>query len=82
LPKLIQILVSLALVVVVVIGGGGRWYYYVANTASPYDEVGITLNGFMPTALRKWGCDKMHATFGNVLPPLGCGASDDGKKWM
>jgi len=73
-------LVTIVLALAVV--GGGRWYYYVANTSSPYDEVGITLNGYMPSALRKWGCDKMHTTFGNVLPPLGCGASDDTKKWM
>lgn len=59
---------------------GYRWHQYVTNSDSPYDEVGITLNGIMPGPLNKWGCDRLHDTFGNVLPPLNCEA-DDGAAW-
>lgn len=60
---------------------GGRWYIYVTNTSTPYDEVGIGLNGFMPAPVRKWGCDQLKKNFGRGLPPMGC-ASGDGRQWM
>lgn len=60
---------------------GWRWFRYVSNTASPYDEVGIELNSRMPGPINKWGCDKLHASFGNVLPPYGCQAGADGRQW-
>lgn len=60
---------------------GWRWYSYVSNTASPYDEVGIELNSRMPGPINKWGCDKLHASFGNVLPPYGCQGGVDGRQW-
>ncbi|WP_404337597.1 hypothetical protein AB2M62_02735 [Sphingomonas sp. MMS12-HWE2-04] len=59
---------------------GGRWYMYVANSETPYDEVGITLNGYMPAPLRSWGCTKLQQRFPNQLPPLGC-AGPDGRSW-
>ncbi|MDB6454527.1 hypothetical protein [Falsirhodobacter sp. 20TX0035] len=59
---------------------GGRWYLYVSNTTSPYDEVGIEINSRLPGPLNRWGCDKLHATFGNVVPPYGC-AGGDGTTW-
>jgi hypothetical protein len=60
---------------------GQHWYRYVTNTKSPYDDVGIQLNSAMPRPIRKWGCDRLHASFANALPPYGC-QGDDGKSWM
>jgi hypothetical protein len=73
---------AIIVVVVVVVVGGFRWYRYVSNTESPYQEIGIELNSRMPTPIRKWSCDRLHATFGNVLPPYGCQAGDDGRSWL
>lgn len=60
---------------------GQRWYTYVTNTTTPYDEVGIELNSYMPSPIRKWGCDHLRATFGEMPPPYGC-ATGDGKQWI
>ncbi|TCQ08802.1 hypothetical protein C8J34_103190 [Rhizobium sp. PP-F2F-G36] len=75
-------LISVVLVVVLAATAfiGLRWYRYVSNTSSPYDEVGIEINSRLPASLSKWGCDKLHVTFGNVPPPYGCG-STDGNTW-
>jgi len=74
----------LQVVTVVVVAGlvmfGGRWYMYVAQSDTPYDEVGIALNGYAPGPLRTWGCNKMKERFSNQLPPYGC-ASADGRSW-
>ncbi|MBP2550001.1 hypothetical protein J2858_002934 [Neorhizobium galegae] len=61
---------------------GSRWYSYVTNTDSPYNESGIEINSRMPGPLRKWGCDRLHVTFGNMLPPYGCQAGADGRDWL
>lgn len=71
----------LIIIIAGVIFVGQRWYTYVTNKTSPYDEVGIQLNSAMPSPVRKWGCDQLHATFAKALPPYGC-QSDDGKSWM
>ncbi len=39
---------------------GLRWYQYVTNTESPYDEVGIALNGYVPLTIRTWGCAQLR----------------------
>lgn len=70
-----------AVVFVVAVMAGWKWYGYVTNTDSPYDEIGISLNGIMPGPINKWGCDKLHKTFGNVLPPHGCQAGADARSW-
>lgn len=73
----------LIIVIAVAVTGGYRWYRYIGNTDSPYDEVGIGINSRLPQPLRKWGCDKLHATFGNVLPPYGCQAEgSEGRSWL
>lgn len=62
---------------------GQRYYAYVTNTKSPYDEVGIEINSYMPKLIRKWGCDKLQATFTGMLPPYGCQAEGGGARdWM
>jgi hypothetical protein len=71
----------LIIIIAFVLFFGQRWYAYVTNKTSPYNEVGIELNSAMPAPIRKWGCDKLHATFPKALPPKGCQA-DDGKSWM
>ncbi len=75
-------MIAVVMIVVVAAAGfvGVRWYGYVSNSTSPYDEVGIELNSRMPDALNKWGCEKLHATFGDVVPPYGCAASG-GQGW-
>lgn len=76
-------LLSIVFVIVVALAVtvGWRWYSYVSNTVSPYDEVGIELNSRMPMPLRTWGCQKLKATFGAVVPPYGCSAGD-GTTWI
>ncbi len=76
LQRVARILLISALVAIVMLGY--RWYNYVTNTNTPYDEVGIELNLYMPKPVRKWGCDRLHQTFGNVLPPYGCAAEGGG----
>ena len=75
-------IILVVLVVLIAATGfiGQRWYSYVSNTSSAYDEVGIEINSRLPGPLNKWGCDKLHATFGEVPPPHGC-ASADGTSW-
>ena len=77
--RLLRLVVLMVVVVGVVLGG--FWYRYVSNTESPYDEVGIELNSRMPDPVRKWGCDKLQATFAGALPPYGCQAGD-GRAWI
>ncbi len=79
-----RVLRILAITLIMALGLiGQRYYAYVTNTQSPYDEVGIEINRYMPQPVRKWGCDKLHATFGNTLPPYGCQAEGgNGQKWL
>lgn len=78
-----RILRTFLIVVIISVGFVGfQWYKYVTNTDSPYDEVGIELNSRMPGPINKWGCDKLHETFGNVLPPYGCQGGSDGRQWL
>lgn len=79
MQKLVRIVLIAAIALVAT--GGWKWYGYVTNTETPYDEVGIELNSRMPGPVNKWGCDRLHATFGNVLPPYGCHADDSGRTW-
>lgn len=79
LKRVLRILTVSLIAAIILIGH--RWYTYVTNTASPYDEVGIELNSYMPFPLRKWGCDHLRANFANHLPPYGC-TTGDGKQWI
>ena len=79
--KLALVMIA-TIIVAVLIAACGRYYIYVTNTASPYDEVGIALNGYMPGPVRTWGCGRLKDTFGKkTLPPLGCEGAD-GKTWL
>lgn len=79
MQKLVRVVCVILIAVVVVLGG--RWYMYVGHSESPYDEVGIALNGYVPGPLREWGCHKMQSRFPDQLPPYGCGAAD-GRSWL
>lgn len=79
MQKVLRFLI--VIVVAATVMFGGRWYMYVAQADSPYDEVGIALNGYAPAPLRAWGCNKMQARFPGQLPPYGC-AGADGRSWM
>ena len=59
---------------------GGRWYLYGAHADSPYDEVGIALNGYAPGPLQRWGCHTLQSRFPGQLPPHGC-AGPTGRDW-
>lgn len=79
--KMLQVLIVILVGVTVMFGG--RWYMYVTNKDTPYDEVGITLNGYLPLSLRTWGCNKLHANFPKALPPLGCAKTDGpANQWL
>lgn len=77
-------LLIIAAIVIFILGSVGvRWHSYVTGTDGLYDEVGITFNSKMPYPLRKWGCDKLQATYIGKLPPLGCKAEGGtGRDWM
>ena len=76
---LLILVVTIAAVILLVMGF--RYYMYVTNTQTPYDEVGIELNQYMPGPIRNWGCGKLKQTFGaKTLPPFGCEGADP-KTW-
>ncbi|RFB80059.1 hypothetical protein [Methylovirgula sp. 4M-Z18] len=77
--KILRVILMIAIAFSATIGW--RWYRYVTNTESPYDEVGIELNSRMPGPINIWGCEKLHATFADALPPYGCQAGTDNKQW-
>lgn len=61
---------------------GFQWHRYVTNKETPYDEIGIALNSRMPEPIRKWGCDRLKASFPNSLPPYGCQNPETPTSWM
>jgi hypothetical protein len=81
MSKLLGLLITI--VVGIVLTLGGRWYMYVTNTKSPYDEIGIEVNRYMPQPVRAWGCGKLQETFPKFIPPDGCAKPDgNGREWM
>ena len=79
MQKILQ--VACVVLVAIAVMFGGRWYMYVARGESPYDEVGIALNGFAPGPMRRWGCHNMQVRFPSHLPPYGC-AGPNGRNWL
>jgi hypothetical protein len=79
--KLLRIVLIVVIAVVAIMGQ--RWYSYVTNTTDPFDEVGISLQSYMPAPLRHWGCMQLKQNFGQkTLPPYGCQSADSGTKWV
>jgi hypothetical protein len=79
MQKIVQVVCVVVIAAAVMFGG--RWYMYVARAESPYDEVGIALNGYAPAPMRRWGCHTMQQRFPGKLPPYGC-AAPDGRSWI
>ena len=79
MQKILRLIIVLSVGIAMMFGG--RWYAYVALGDSPYDEVGIALNGYMPAPLRNWGCHKIQTRFVGQMPPHGC-AGPDGHSWL
>ncbi len=48
------------------------WYQVAENGDSPYDEVFIEINGYMPQQARDWACGRMAERFPGTLPPYTC----------
>jgi len=79
MKRLVSILFGGLVAVVAVVGY--QWYGYIANTDTPFDEVGIDLNNMMPGPVRDYGCRRLKETFGaKTLPPYGC-ADGTGRGW-
>ncbi|WP_439271319.1 hypothetical protein [Pseudochrobactrum sp. HB0163] len=73
----------LIVVIAAIALAGQRWYSYVTNTKDPFDEVGITLQSYMPASLRYWGCMQLKQNFGTkTLPPYGCQSPQRGTDWV
>lgn len=61
---------------------GFQWHRYVTNKVSPYDEIGIELNGWAPASMRQWGCEQLKASFPNSVPPYNCQNPTAPTSWM
>ena len=55
-----------------------QWYRWATAGDSPYDEVGIDLNAYMPGPMRGWACARIAQRFPGSLPPYGCPPSRPG----
>lgn len=67
----VAMVLSVAFAIILVLGG--QWYRYIEYSDSPYDEVGIAINNWMPGPIRAWGCAELDRRFpGNAVPPMGC----------
>lgn len=71
--KLAQALVAIAAIVIAMLAvTGWQWFRWAAAGDSPYDEVGIGLNAYMPAPLHDWACGRIAQRFPGSLPPYGC----------
>lgn len=55
-----------------------QWYRWATAGDSPYDEVGIDLNAYMPAPLHDWACGRIAQRFPGSLPPYGCATARPG----
>jgi hypothetical protein len=67
----IKMIFGLVIVATLIVAGG--WLFLTFNYPSPYDKYGVwdTVNKQLPTALRKFGCDKAKQSNGGA-PIEGC----------
>ena len=71
--KLSQILPVVGAVVIVGLAvPTWQWYRWATAGDTPYDEIGIDLNGWMPKPLHDWACSRIAARFPRSIPPYGC----------
>lgn len=66
--------------VLAVVGFFGFWLYYVLKAPDAFDPIGIEINNIMPEPLNTWGCEQLHARFGDERAPYGC-VADDFTSW-
>ena len=77
--KLAQILpVVVAIVIVGLATPLWQWYRWATSGDSPYAEIGIDLNAYMPGPLHDWACNRIAQRFPGALPPYGCTPSRPG----
>jgi hypothetical protein len=77
----IALLVSLIAVTCVVYVGQG-YYQWVAQSETPFEELGIDLHKYMPAPVQAWGCERLRSRFeGKTLPPFGCQDLEAPTKW-
>ena len=70
--KLARSLVITAVLLIAVLAvPGWEWYRWATSAASPYDEVGIGLNAYVPGPLHDWACGQIAQRFPGSLPPAG-----------
>ena len=50
-----------------------KWHAWATSGDSPYDEIGIDVNLYMPAPLRDWACGRIAERFPRSVPPYGCG---------
>lgn len=48
------------------------WYQHAVAGTSPYDEIFIEINTYMPSAAREWACAQISERFPGTLPPHTC----------
>ncbi|MBN8944010.1 MAG: hypothetical protein J0H01_31160 [Rhizobiales bacterium] len=61
---------------------GKRYYDWVETSTSPFDEVGIELNRYMPAPIQAWGCNRLRERFeGKTMPPWGCQDAGNPRQW-
>jgi hypothetical protein len=77
--KTLIMIASLAVALLVVIGG--RYAYWATSATEPYDEIGIGLHAYMPSAVQAWACARLQGRFASNLPPAGCQDAGDQRKW-
>lgn len=49
------------------------WYRWATASETPYNELAIDINSYMPGPLHDWACSKVAARFPRTVPPYGCG---------
>ena len=77
----IAVILSLVAVTFAVYVGQG-YYQWVAQSETPFEELGIDLHQYMPAPIQAWGCGRLRARFeGKTLPPFGCQDLTEPRKW-
>jgi hypothetical protein len=80
IKKTLSLLAAVFVVATALIGQ--RYYAWTVQMGSPFDEVGIRLHRYMPSAVQDWGCAKLFERFGGkTLPPYGCQDLSDQAQW-
>ena len=55
-----------------------KWHRWATAGETPYDEIGIEVNSYMPGPLRDWACGRIAQRFPGSIPPYGCASARSG----